>query len=81
MHWRRWSPKWWAAMRVAKERGWTFHIHDEARIQDAALYNIRFLQRYKRMRFPDDDSQWLSMGSTDVPAGFRPLDGAFLRMP
>ena len=58
-HWRRWSPKWRAAIEVAKERGWTFRIHDETRIRDAALANIRFLQRYRRMRFTEEDSQWL----------------------
>ena len=56
-HWRRWSPKWKAAMRCAKERGWTFHIHDESRIRDQALANIRFLERYKRMRFAEQDSE------------------------
>ncbi len=58
-HWRRWRRKWRAAMRVAKNRGWTFHVHDESRIRDSTLQNIRFLQRYKRMRFPDEESQWL----------------------
>lgn len=58
-HWRRWRPKWRAAMRVAKERGWTFHVHDESRIRDHVLENIRFLRRYNRMRFPDEENQSL----------------------
>ena len=58
-HWRRWSPKWRAAMRTAKDQGWTFHIRDESRIRDTALRNIRFLQRYRRMQFSRDDSEWL----------------------
>ena len=70
-HWRRWSPKWRAAMRTARDQGWTFHIHDESRIRDSALQNIRFLQRYKRMRFPNEDSAWLldtirQMGSAQM---------------
>ena len=55
-HWRQWSPKWRAAMRVAKERGWTFHVRDESRIRDRTLQNIRFLRRYKRMRFPEEEN-------------------------
>ena len=58
-HWRRWSRKWRAAMRTARERGWTFHIHDESRIRDATLDNIRFLERYHRMGFDDEDSRRL----------------------
>lgn len=58
-HWRGWSPKWRAAMRVAREQGWTFHVRDESRIRDQALDNIRFLERYRRMRFDNHDSEWL----------------------
>ena len=58
-HWRHWSPKWRTAMRFAKEQGWTFHIHDESRIRDQTLDNIRFLERYRRMDFNNDDSEWL----------------------
>lgn len=58
-HWRRWSPKWRAAIRTAKDHGWTFHLRDESRIRDTALQNIRFLQRYRRMQFSQDDSKWL----------------------
>jgi len=68
-HWREWLPKWKAAYRYAKEQGWTFHIHDESRIRDQALANIRFLERYKRMQFPIEESRWVienvcQMGST-----------------
>ena len=70
-HWRRWSPKWRAAMRTAREHGWTFHLRDESRIRDTALQNIRFLQRYRRMQFSKDDSEWLfdtirTMGSAPM---------------
>ena len=53
-HWREWSTKWKAATRYAKARGWRFRIHDETRIRDQALANIRWLERYKRM----DTSAW-----------------------
>ena len=56
-HWREWLPKWKAARRYAKERGWAFRIQDESRIRDRALENIRFLERYKRMRFPPEESR------------------------
>lgn len=58
-HWREWLPKWKAAYRYAKEQGWEFHIHDESRIRDQALGNIRFLERYKRMQFPVEESRWV----------------------
>ncbi len=68
-HWREWLPKWKAAWRCAKEQGWEFHIYDESRIRDQALANIRFLERYKRMQFPVEESRWVienirQMGST-----------------
>ena len=58
-HWREWLPKWKAAYRYANDKGWTFHIHDESRIRDQALENIRFLERYKRMQFPIEESNWV----------------------
>jgi hypothetical protein len=56
-HWRKWLPKWKAAYRYAKDQGWEFHIHDESRIRDQALRNIRFLDPYKRMTFPVEESR------------------------
>jgi len=56
-HWREWLPKWKAAYRYANEHGWEFHIHDESRIRDQTLANIRFLDRYKRMQFPVEESR------------------------
>lgn len=58
-HWREWLPKWKAAWRYAKEQGWDFHIYDESRIHDQAFKNIRFLEPYKRMRFPVEESRWV----------------------
>jgi hypothetical protein len=58
-HWREWLPKWKAAWRYAKEQGWAFHIHDESRIRDQSLKNIQFLERYKRMQFPAEESNWI----------------------
>lgn len=57
--WREWMPKWKAAYRYAKEQGWGFHIYDESRIRDQALANIKFLERYKRMSFPAEESRWV----------------------
>lgn len=56
-HWRKWLPKWKAAYRYARSQGWEFHIHDESRIRDQALRNIRFLDPYKRMTFPVEESR------------------------
>lgn len=56
-HWKEWLPKWRAAYRYAKDQGWEFHIHDETRIRDQALKNIKFLTRYKRMEFPIEESR------------------------
>ena len=53
-HWRDWSAKWKAARHYAIDRGWIFRIADESRIRDQVLANINFLDRYKRMSFPDD---------------------------
>lgn len=58
-HWRKWLPKWKAAWRYAKEQGWIFHIMDEHRIRDNAFNNIQFLDRYKRMTFDQEDTQWV----------------------
>jgi len=58
-HWRSWLDKWKAAYRYAKDQGWEFHIHDESRIRNQALANIRFLERYKRMHFPEAESRRL----------------------
>lgn len=53
-HWRDWAPKWKAARRYAIDQGWIFRIADESRIRDQVLANINFLDRYRRMSFPDD---------------------------
>lgn len=58
-HWREWLPKWKAARRYANQQGWVFHIHDESRIRDQALENVRFLERYKRMQFAGEESRWV----------------------
>lgn len=58
-HWREWMPKWKAAWRHAQEQGWEFHVYDESRIRGQALENIRFLERYKQMQFPVEESRWV----------------------
>lgn len=55
-HWREWSPKWKAARRLARKRGWCFRIHDESRIRDQSFHNVHFLQRYGRMHFVSEES-------------------------
>lgn len=54
-NWRKWLPKWKAAWRYARTQGWEFRIHDESRIRDVSLTNIRFLERYKRMTFAAEE--------------------------
>lgn len=56
-HWRSWLPKWKASRRYAHEQGWQFRIHDESRVRDKVFENIRFFERYKRMSFPQEESQ------------------------
>jgi hypothetical protein len=58
-HWREWLPKWKAAHRWAKEYGAIFRVYDESRIRDQAFRNITFLERYKRMSFPAEESAWV----------------------
>lgn len=58
-HWRKWSTKYKAARRFAKEQGYMFRIYDESRIRDQVLKNIQFLQRYKRMEFPESETRWI----------------------
>ena len=56
-HWRKWLAKWKAARRYAKAQGWRFRIHDETRIRDQALKNIRWLERYRRMNVREWDTE------------------------
>lgn len=58
-NWRKWLPKWKAAYRFAQQNGWEFHIHDESRIRNQALNNIRWLSRYKNMQFPAEETLML----------------------
>lgn len=57
LHWREWSAKWKAARRHAIEQGWFFRVLDESRIRDQAFHNIKFLERYARMQFPEEESR------------------------
>ncbi|WP_198424538.1 TnsA endonuclease N-terminal domain-containing protein [Geomonas silvestris] len=58
-NWRKWLPKWKAAYAYAKQQGWIFRIHDESRIRDVAFLNITFLERYKRMQFSHEESEYI----------------------
>ncbi len=65
----KWREKFRAAFHYAKAQGWDFRIYDETRIRDQGLENIRFLERYKRMQFPVEESNAViktvkEMGST-----------------
>lgn len=55
-HWSEWRDKFRTAFHYAKEQGYEFRIYDESRIRTKALENIRFLERYKRMQFPAEES-------------------------
>lgn len=70
-HWREWLPKWKAARRYARAQGWQFHVYDESRIRDKVFENVRFLERYKRMNFPSEESASVvesvrQMGATPI---------------
>lgn len=55
-NWSKMRAKFRAALRFAKGQGWDFRIHDESRIRDQVLDNIRYLGRYKRMEFEHEDT-------------------------
>lgn len=57
--WPEMKPKFRTALHYAREQGWSFQIHDESRIRDQVFQNIMFLQRYKRMRFSPEETQWI----------------------
>ena len=76
-NWRSWLPKWKAAYRYARDEGMVFHIFDETRIRDQALDNIRFLQRYKRMHFPPEESRCVL--ETVTAMGMATLDDILAR--
>ncbi|WP_416310862.1 TnsA endonuclease N-terminal domain-containing protein [Pseudomonas sp. W03] len=50
-NWREWLPKWKAAYRYARERGWQFRVYDETRIRGPVLQNVEYLQRYRNLDF------------------------------
>ncbi len=61
-HWTQWHPKFRAACRFAKERGWRFRILDEARIRDVVFQNAVLLERYARYAIaadPDAVVDWI----------------------
>ncbi|UUQ67746.1 TnsA endonuclease N-terminal domain-containing protein [Pseudomonas fuscovaginae UPB0736] len=54
-NWRDLLPKWKAALRYAKGRGWGFHIYDESRIRGRSLKNIQYLERFRNADYADQD--------------------------
>ena len=73
-HWRQWGPKWKAAIRYAKSRGWLFRIQDETRIRDTVFANIRSLAIYQRMHFTEEESCRI----IDAVAGTEPVTARHL---
>lgn len=68
-NWSVWRDKFKAAFHYAKEQGYQFRFYDEYRIRNQVLDNIRFLDRYKQMQFPVEESRAVletvaSMGCT-----------------
>lgn len=68
-NWRTWAEKWKTARSFARTQGWQFRIHDESRIRDQTFQNIRFLERFQRIQFAEEESQWIvanlrQMGAT-----------------
>lgn len=57
--WAKMRPRCTEAIRYANAQGWKYHIYDESRIRDQRFQNIMFLQRYKRMQFSNEESQWI----------------------
>lgn len=55
--WHDLKPKFKTALGYAREQGWNFKIFDDTRIRTQRWTNIMFLQRYKRMSFPAQESQ------------------------
>jgi hypothetical protein len=47
-HWQELKPKFRAARRYAKERGWNFKIITEVEIRTPYLKNVKFLRQYQR---------------------------------
>lgn len=58
-NWRKWSSKWKRARQHAFNQGWEFRIYDESRIRDQTFENIKFLERFQRMSFPEQESSWI----------------------
>ncbi|MDR9863545.1 TnsA endonuclease N-terminal domain-containing protein [Pseudomonas baetica] len=54
-NWRNFLPKWKAAWRYAKQRGWDFHIYDESRIRGQSLKNIQYLERFRHADYAEQD--------------------------
>lgn len=55
--WGEMKPKFHAALRYARERGWDFRVQDESRIRDQVFQNILSLQQYKRMQFSPEETR------------------------
>jgi TnsA endonuclease-like protein len=68
--WRGLKPKFRAARRYAKERGWSFKIITEVEIRTPYLKNVKFLRQYQRRPINLDGAGLLlqkasELGSTD----------------
>ena len=58
-NWKTFKPKFKAAIRFAKERGWVFRILTEAEIRTPHLENVRFLRAYRNIETHSDHERLL----------------------
>lgn len=64
--WRDLKPKFKTALSYAKSQNWEFRIFDESRIRNQVFDNIKFLKRYKRMQFPEENTKWILENLTRI---------------
>jgi TnsA endonuclease N terminal/TnsA endonuclease C terminal len=64
--WRELKPKFRAARRYAKERGWTFKIVTEVEIRTPYLKNVKFLRQFQRRPVNPADANLLLQKASDL---------------
>lgn len=69
--WSELKPKFKVATNYARQQGYIFNIYDESRLHTQLLLNIKFLGRYKRFNYLQDESNRIitilgSMGHTQI---------------
>lgn len=58
-NWAKLKPKFKAAFKYAREQSYEFRIYDEHRIHDQVFNNVKFLERYKKLQFPKEETDWI----------------------